>query len=55
MQGYIIGLLGMWLFCDSIISIRLYIGQSWLKDHSIRLIRAGIALFLMVTGLSLIN
>ena len=53
---YLAGLFAMWLFCDGIISIRLYYGklaedqgrkQSWLYDHSIRLIRCAIAIFIM--------
>ncbi len=52
LEGYIIGLLGVWLFCDGIISIRLYIKtpQTWLHDHSIRLIRIGIGIMLMIAG-----
>ncbi len=59
MTGYAIGLMGMWLFCDGIISIRLYLTakdetgrrtQSWRYDHSIRLIRAIIGITLMVIG-----
>lgn len=51
MLSYLIGIAGMWLFCDAIISIRLYYGtQSWLKDHSIRILRLMIALFLMIAA-----
>ena len=50
MAGYIIGLVGVWLLCDGIISIRLYPEQSWLKDHSIRLIRIAIGIFMIVIG-----
>ena len=56
--SYLVGLMGVWLFCDGIISIRLYLNakdetgkrwQSWGYDHSIRLIRCvcGIALVIM--------
>ena len=57
MANYIIGLLGMWLFCDGIISIRIYLNtvdetgkriQSWKYDHSIRLIRIIIGIALMI-------
>jgi len=51
LTDYIIGLLGMWLFCDGIISIRLYPEQSWLKDHSIRLIRIAIGIYMMALGI----
>ena len=59
MINYILGLLGMWLLCDGIISIRLYLNtvdetgkkmQSWRYDHSIRLIRCAIGIFMMVVG-----
>lgn len=58
-MGYIIGLTGMWLFCDGIISIRLYLTtvdetgkriQNWRFDHSIRVIRSLIGIALMVMG-----
>jgi len=50
MTKYAVGLMGMWLFCDGIISIRLYPEQSWLKDHSVRLVRLGIGIALMIIG-----
>jgi len=50
MIDYLTGLLGMWLACDGIISIRLYLEQSWLKDHSIRLIRIAIGVYMIVIG-----
>ena len=50
MISYVIGLMGCWLLCDGIISIRLYPEQSWLRDHSIRLIRVAIGIFMMVAG-----
>jgi len=50
MIDYLTGLLGMWLACDGIISIRLYPEQSWLKDHSIRLIRIAIGIYMMIIG-----
>jgi len=57
--GYIIGLIGMWLFCDGIISIRVYLNtvnetgkkiQNWKYDHSIRLIRMLLGTALMIIG-----
>lgn len=48
MAHYIIGILGMWLACDGIISIRLYKRESWLACHSIRIIRIIIGAILMV-------
>ena len=53
MLDYLIGLAGMWLFCDGIISLHMYIGrdgQSWIGDHSIRIIRIAIGIALMVAG-----
>lgn len=50
MTGYIIGLLGMWLFCDAIISIKLYWQENWWSCHSIRVIRALIGIALMIMG-----
>jgi len=59
MIAYLLGLAGMWLFCDGIISIRLYLKvvsedgkrlQNWKYDHSIRLLRIGIAIGMMVAG-----
>jgi len=59
MTGYLTGLIGMWLFCDGIISIRLYLNtldetgkrmQSWKYDHSIRVIRCLLGLVLMLLG-----
>lgn len=50
MINYLIGLSGMWLLCDGLISIRLYPKQSWIHDHSIRLLRCFIGLFLIVVG-----
>jgi len=57
--GYLVGLIGMWLFCDGIISIRLYLTakdetgkrvQSWKYDHSIRLVRIICGILLMWFG-----
>lgn len=59
MIGYLVGLIGMWLFCDGIISIRLYLTakdetgkrvQSWKYDHSIRLVRIICGILLMWFG-----
>lgn len=59
MINYFLGIAGTWLVCDGIISIRLYLKtcdetgkrmQSWKYDHSIRLIRCAIGLFVIVAG-----
>ena len=56
---YSLGIIGMWLFCDGIISIRLYLStpdasgkhlQCWKYDHSIRLIRSLLGLVLIIFG-----
>ncbi len=52
-MSYFIGLIGMWLFCDGWMSISIYrdrSGQSWLWDHSIRVIRSLMGVVLMVLG-----
>ena len=56
MTGYWLGLIGVWLFCDAWISLSLYIPQkeSWLRCHSIRIIRGLLGLALMWMGYSLI-
>ena len=55
----ILAVFGCWLFCDGIISVRLYYNklaetggrkQNWRYDHSIRLIRMLIGISLMVIG-----
>jgi hypothetical protein len=60
LTNYIIGLLGMWILSDGILSILLYLKtvdhdgkrlQSWKFDHSIRVVRVliGIALMIMAS------
>jgi hypothetical protein len=58
-MNYMLGILGTWLLCDGIISIRLYLNsldesgkrlQSWTYDHSIRLIRIAVGLYLIIAG-----
>jgi len=59
MSDYILGLLGMWILCDGIISIRIHYGklaetggrkQGWILDHSIRLIRIAIGIYMIVVA-----
>lgn len=57
MIAYVLGLAGMWVLCDGWFSLNLYIGkpgQSWVRDHSIRLIRCAVGLALMAIGAYLI-
>jgi len=52
-MSYLIGLAGMWLLCDGQVSLSTYVGrpgQSWKKDHSIRIIRCLIGVMLMIAG-----
>jgi len=59
LADYIIGLMGMWLLCDGLISIRIYLNtldetgkrlQNWKYDHSIRIIRMMGGLVLMIVS-----
>ena len=59
---YLVGLGGMWVFFDGLVSIRLYYSsvdetgkrrQSWRYDHSIRLIRCAWGVLYMVAGVVL--
>jgi len=58
MMGYIIGLLGVWIFSDAIYSYTLYINaasydgkrQTWARDHWIRAVRASIGIILIIMG-----
>ncbi len=58
-MGYIIGLVGMWVLSDGILSWTLYLNapsyegskkQTFLRDHWVRLIRCMCGIFLMVVG-----
>jgi len=53
--SYIIGLIGMWIMCDGVYSLAIYLrhqkqGQSWLYDHPIRVIRVLLGVGLMLIG-----
>ena len=57
MADYIIGLLGMWVFSDGVLSILLYLKsadhsgkrlQTWRYDHIIRLARCLIGITIMI-------
>jgi len=55
MTHYIVGLIGMWLFADGIASLWTYTttrssGQTWLRDHSLRIFRSLCGIALMVIG-----
>ena len=48
-ECYLIGLCGMWLLCDALISLALYLptSQTWSKDHWVRIVRLVCGVFLM--------
>ena len=58
-MNYAVGLIGMWVFSDGILSWTLYLNapsyegskkQTFLRDHWIRLLRIGCGIALMVIG-----
>lgn len=58
-MGYWVGLIGMWIFSDAILSITLYLNspsydgspkQTWAKDHWVRVIRALCGIALIIIG-----
>lgn len=58
-MGYAIGLLGMWIFSDGILSWTLYLNapsyegskrQTFWRDHWVRLLRCLCAIALMILG-----
>ena len=52
MSTKLITIFGTWIFSDAIYSLILYIpkGESWIKCHSIRVIRLVIGLIMMIYG-----
>lgn len=53
MLGYLTGLIGMWLVSDAIWSINYYLhnkDETWLRNHSVRLVRLLCGIALMVIG-----
>jgi len=59
MIGYLIGLIGMWVFSDAILSITLYLNapsyegskkQTWGRDHWVRIVRGICSVVLMIIG-----
>lgn len=56
MIGYILGLAGLWLITDAVFSIIVTIRfnpqkvNSWKYDHSIRIIRCGVGIWLIILG-----
>ena len=59
MKRYTVGLIGMWILSDAILSYTLYLNapsydgtkkQTWRKDHWVRAVRAGCGVALMWLG-----
>lgn len=59
MTVYIIGLIGMWIFSDGILSWTLYLNapsyegskkQTFRRDHWVRLVRMALGITLMIFG-----
>ena len=51
--SYTLGILGTWLVADGIVSVVFYYGktdETWIKNHSIRLIRLVIGISLIIIG-----
>ena len=55
----IIACIGVWLFADGVASLWTYTGQrsdgqTWLRDHSLRLFRSLLGLYLVYVGYTLL-
>ena len=56
MMGYAVGLIGVWILADGFASLWAYSygkrakNQSWLKDHSLRILRMALGIALMIIG-----
>lgn len=56
MTAYLIGLIGMGVFCDGVASLWQYTrpernhNQSWMADHSLRILRMAYGVALMILG-----
>ncbi len=54
--GYWVGVSGAWIFADGVASLWQYTraerkdGQSWLRDHSFRILRIMVGILWMVIG-----
>ena len=60
LYGYILGLLGCWIFGDAIYSITLYLNapsyegspkQTWKVDHWVRAVRGAMGIAIIVIGI----
>jgi len=55
-MNYWLGVIGTWVLADGVASLYTYTtgdksnGQSWVKDHSLRLLRCCLGLALIVMG-----
>ena len=53
LQSYLLVMFGTWLTANGIVSIVFYYGkenETWIKNHSIRLIRIAIGIVLIIIG-----
>jgi len=50
--GYILGLTGMWLLCDAMVSIKLRWGKDDWGYHLVRLMRGAVGICMIVLGYS---
>ena len=59
MMGYFLGLIGMWIFSDAVLSWTLYLNapsyegskrQTFRRDHWVRLVRLVCGVLIMVIG-----
>jgi len=55
-MNYVTGCIGVWIFADGISSLWQYTrrerkdGQSWLRDHSFRILRCILGIVLIIIG-----
>ena len=54
-MNYWLGVLGTWVMCDGISSLYQYTrpeikGQSWARDHSLRCLRIGLGIAIIIIG-----
>ena len=53
MLAYITGLIGVWIFADGFASLWAYLPnkkETWLRNHSLRLVRCGFGIALIIIG-----
>ena len=51
--SYALGILGTWLVADGVVSVVFYYGkngETWIKNHSVRLVRIAIGIVIIIIG-----